>query len=164
MLTETGVDCAVDLAATLLSVVGSKRFIYKHSLLMIHGLKFSNENIVSDLNELNDINYNTNLMLSIIKDIYHENTKLEENDFIALGQGVGHKVVKIDPSSPKYELLQEQFGDINLNDVVLRFEEGEGVFWIPQSPPELQDFFESKGSENGWGTKIYSSESLIFED
>lgn len=67
-------------AATLLSVVGSKRFIYKHSLLMIHGLKFSNENIVSDLNELNDMNYNTNLMLSIIKDIYLENTKLNETD------------------------------------------------------------------------------------
>ena len=67
-------------AATLLSVVGSKRFIYKHSLLMIHGLKFSNENIVSDLNELNDMNYNTNLMLSIIKDIYLGNTKLNETD------------------------------------------------------------------------------------
>lgn len=67
-------------AATLLSVVGSKRYIYKHSLVMIHGLKFGNENIISDLNELNDINYNTNLFLSIIKDIYHENTKLEEND------------------------------------------------------------------------------------
>ena len=67
-------------AATLLSVVGSKRFIYKHSLLMIHGLKFSDENIVSDLNELNDMNYNTNLMLSIIKDIYLENTKLNETD------------------------------------------------------------------------------------
>lgn len=67
-------------AATLLSVVGSKRFIYKHSLLMIHGLKFSDENIVADLNELNDMNYNTNLMLSIIKDIYLENTNLSEND------------------------------------------------------------------------------------
>ena len=67
-------------AATLLSVVGSKRFIYKHSLLMIHGLKFSDENIVADLNKLNDMNYNTNLMLSIIKDIYLENTKLQEND------------------------------------------------------------------------------------
>tara|TARA_Y100000389_G_scaffold43576_1_gene38224 strand:- start:580 stop:1290 length:711 start_codon:yes stop_codon:yes gene_type:complete len=67
-------------AATLLSVVGSKRFIYKHSLLMIHGLKFSNENTVSDLNELNDMNYNTNLMLSIIKDIYYENTNLNETD------------------------------------------------------------------------------------
>tara|TARA_Y100000591_G_C21838199_1_gene703930 strand:+ start:1475 stop:2185 length:711 start_codon:yes stop_codon:yes gene_type:complete len=67
-------------AATLLSVVGSKRFIYKHSLLMIHGLKFSDENIVADLNELNDINYNTNLMLSIIKDIYLENTNLNETD------------------------------------------------------------------------------------
>ena len=67
-------------AATLLSVVGSKRFIYKHSLLMIHGLKFSDENIVADLNELNDMNYNTNLMLSIIKDIYLENTNLNEND------------------------------------------------------------------------------------
>lgn len=67
-------------AATLLSVVGSKRFIYKHSLLMIHGLKFSDENIVADLNELNDMNYNTNLMLSIIKDIYLENTILNETD------------------------------------------------------------------------------------
>lgn len=67
-------------AATLLSVVGSKRFIYKHSLLMIHGLKFSDENIVADLNELNDMNYNTNLMLSIIKDIYLENTNLNETD------------------------------------------------------------------------------------
>ena len=67
-------------AATLLSVVGSKRFIYKHSLLMIHGLKFSDENIVADLNELNDMNYNTNLMLSIIKDIYLENTNLNERD------------------------------------------------------------------------------------
>ena len=63
-------------AATLLSVVGTKRFMYKHSIMMIHGLKFSGENSVDSLLAVKDLNDNTELFMKIIKSIYLENSNL----------------------------------------------------------------------------------------
>ena len=65
-------------AATLLSVVGARRFINKHSVMMIHGLKFGDEQKASDLLTVKDLNYNTDVFLDIIKDIYLDNTNLTE--------------------------------------------------------------------------------------
>lgn len=65
-------------AATLLSIAGAKRYIYKHSVMMVHGIKFSNEATVGSLLEVKDMNSNVDLFTNIIKDIYIENTNLTE--------------------------------------------------------------------------------------
>jgi ATP-dependent Clp protease protease subunit len=65
-------------AATLLSVVGSRRFIYSHSLIMIHGVKISDSS-VSTLLDIKDLNKNIDLFMNIIKEIYMENTNINED-------------------------------------------------------------------------------------
>lgn len=64
-------------AATLLSVVGTKRYMYNHSLMMIHGVKLNGyeTNTLLDVKDLND---NVNLFIETIKNIYLENTNLTE--------------------------------------------------------------------------------------
>ena len=62
-------------AATLLSVVGKKRFIYKHSIMMVHSIKYGGAE-VNSLLDVKDLNDNTDLLMSIIKEIYLENTNL----------------------------------------------------------------------------------------
>ena len=64
-------------AATLLSVAGSQRFMYKNSLAMIHGLKL-NEQESSTLLDVKDLNANVDTFMNIIKNIYLENTKMDE--------------------------------------------------------------------------------------
>lgn len=64
-------------AATLLSVSGSQRFMYKNSLAMIHGIKL-NEQEPGTLLEVKDLNENVNTFMSIIKNIYLENTNINE--------------------------------------------------------------------------------------
>lgn len=66
-------------AATLLSVVGAKRLIYNNSVMMIHGIKFSEENSVTNLLETKDLNDNVDLFMSIIKNIYLENSNIDED-------------------------------------------------------------------------------------
>ena len=63
-------------AATLLSIVGKKRYMYKHSVMMIHGLKFGGEMEVDSLLAVRDLNENTNLFMNIIKSLYLENSNL----------------------------------------------------------------------------------------
>jgi ATP-dependent protease ClpP protease subunit len=65
-------------AATLLSISGAKRYIYKHSVMMVHGIKFSEDANVGTLLEVKDMNSNVDLFTSIIKDIYKENTNLTD--------------------------------------------------------------------------------------
>tara|TARA_Y100000768_G_scaffold385554_1_gene371899 strand:- start:770 stop:1486 length:717 start_codon:yes stop_codon:yes gene_type:complete len=65
-------------AATLLSVVGKQRYIYNHSLFMIHGVKFGDENLISSYPELKDFNENAELFIKIIKNIYLENSNIDE--------------------------------------------------------------------------------------
>ena len=64
-------------AATLLSVAGSQRFMYNHSLAMIHGLKL-NEQESSTLLDVKDLNANVDTFMNIIKNIYLENTNMDE--------------------------------------------------------------------------------------
>lgn len=64
-------------AATLLSVAGTQRFMYKNSLAMIHGLKL-NEQESSTLLDVKDLNANVDTFMNIIKNIYLENTNMDE--------------------------------------------------------------------------------------
>lgn len=70
-------------AATLLSVVGKKRFISKHSLMMIHGVKL-NERPVSTVLDIKDLDYNIDLFMSIISDIYLENSNIDKKILLDL--------------------------------------------------------------------------------
>ena len=62
-------------AATLLSVVGSKRFIYNHSLMMIHSVKTSQD--ISTYNEAKNTFENLDIFMDIVKNIYLENSNIE---------------------------------------------------------------------------------------
>ena len=64
-------------AATLLSVIGAKRYMYNHSLMMIHGVKLNGyeSNSLADVRDLND---NVNLFMETIKNIYLENSNITE--------------------------------------------------------------------------------------
>jgi len=64
-------------AATLLSVAGTQRFMYKHSLAMIHGVKLQ-EQEVSSLIDIKDLNANVDTFMNVVKDIYLENTSIDE--------------------------------------------------------------------------------------
>jgi len=64
-------------AATLLSVVGEKRYMYSHSVMMIHGIKLNGQRSDSLL-DVKDLNSNVDLFMQIIKNIYLENTKISE--------------------------------------------------------------------------------------
>jgi ATP-dependent protease ClpP protease subunit len=64
-------------AATLLSVAGTQRFMYKHSLAMIHGVKLQ-EQEVSSLMDIKDLNANVDTFMNVVKDIYLENTSIDE--------------------------------------------------------------------------------------
>ena len=92
-------------AATLLSVVGSQRYIYNHSLLMIHGIKF-NEQTVSTLLDVKDLNTNVDILMDTIKNIYIENSIIDEdilnylfyhdiwmNSSLALGYGLVDEIL-----------------------------------------------------------------------
>ena len=65
-------------AATLLSVVGKERYMYNHSLLMIHGVKLSGS--VNTLTDVRDLNDNVELYMDIIKNIYLENSNMTEKE------------------------------------------------------------------------------------
>jgi ATP-dependent Clp endopeptidase proteolytic subunit ClpP len=64
-------------AATLLSVVGKKRYMYNNSIMMIHGVKLSGTEM-NTLLEVRDLNDNVNLFMDIIKNIYLENSNMTE--------------------------------------------------------------------------------------
>ena len=66
-------------AATLLSVVGTRRYMYNHSVYMIHGLKYGGDGQrVGGLLEARDMSDNTETLMNIIKDIYMSNSDIDE--------------------------------------------------------------------------------------
>ena len=69
----TYVDGFAASAATLISVVGKKRFMSKHSLMLIHQLSGAES---GKFNELQDQLNNMNVLMSMIVDIYEKNTHL----------------------------------------------------------------------------------------
>lgn len=64
-------------AATLISVVGSKRYMYEHSIIMIHGIKLVADE-VNTLTEVRDLHENVDLFMKTIKHIYLENSNISE--------------------------------------------------------------------------------------
>ena len=75
---NTFVDGYCASAASLITVVGAQRFINKHGVLLIHQLKMGIE--PSKYSELIDQKYNADTLMYIIKEIYIENTKLDNNN------------------------------------------------------------------------------------
>ena len=63
-------------AATLISVVGAKRFMTKNSVMLIHQLKMGTE--YSKFNEIEDYYSNAETLMEIVKNVYLENTKLNK--------------------------------------------------------------------------------------
>lgn len=64
-------------AATLLSVMGTKRYMYNHSLMMIHGVKLNGYE-ANSLTDVKDLNDNVNLFMETIINIYLENSNITE--------------------------------------------------------------------------------------
>jgi ATP-dependent Clp protease protease subunit len=57
--------------------MGSKRYMYNHSLMMIHGVKLNGYESHT-LNDVKDLNDNVNLFMETIKNIYMENSNITE--------------------------------------------------------------------------------------
>lgn len=91
-------------AATLLSVVGKQRYIYNHSLFMIHGVKFGDENLISSYPELKDFNENAELFIEIIRSIYLDNSKIDEK---TLNEMFFHDKWMTSQQALKYGLVDE---------------------------------------------------------
>ncbi len=64
-------------AATLLSIVCKKRFISKHSFMLIHQLSSNTSGKFDDMNE--ELN-NLNLFMNTIKELYLDNSRIKEED------------------------------------------------------------------------------------
>lgn len=63
-------------AATLLSVAGKHRLMYNHSLMMVHCVRTHQE--ITTYNEVKDIYENLDVFMKIIKDIYLDNSNIDE--------------------------------------------------------------------------------------
>ena len=77
----TYVDGFAASAGTLLSVVGKKRFISKHSIMLIHQLSGG---VQGKYFEMKDENDNLELLMNMILDIYIDTTKLDKNKLMEL--------------------------------------------------------------------------------
>lgn len=73
----TVVDGMAASAATFLSVVGKKRFIKRHSFMLIHQ---PSSNFWGSFEELKDHNENMNLIYTCIRKVYMKYTKVTEED------------------------------------------------------------------------------------
>mgnify|MGYP001483120494 CR=1 FL=1 len=74
---NTYIDGYAASAATLISIVGSKRFINKHGLLLIHQLKMGAE--YSKYNEIKDFAENADTLMDIIRNLYLEYSNIDIN-------------------------------------------------------------------------------------
>ena len=75
---NTYIEGYVASAGTLISVVGANRFIGKHGTMLIHQVKMGSD--ISKYNEIKDYSENAETLMSIIKDIYLENTNMKEEE------------------------------------------------------------------------------------
>ena len=73
---HTYVQGSVASAATLMSVCGSKRFMYKNSVMLIH--QISTSMMYGKYHEFLDEIENQNLLMEKVKSIYREKTKLDD--------------------------------------------------------------------------------------
>lgn len=80
----TFVDGFAASAATLMSVVGAKRYMTKNSLMLIHQLSAPSEN--GKYAELQDQMHNMDSLMRIIINVYKENTNMTDEDLMYLLQ------------------------------------------------------------------------------
>ena len=73
----TIVDGCAASAATLMSVVGKKRYINEHSFMLIHQLSTS---MWGKFEDLKDDMKNNELLMKVIKDIYEKHTKIPKKE------------------------------------------------------------------------------------
>ena len=90
-------------AATLLSVVGSERYMYNNSVLMIHSVKLHDQE-PSTLLDVKDLNTNVDVFMSIIRNIYLENSNLNNE---ILDELFNHDVWLNSKTALKYGLIDE---------------------------------------------------------
>lgn len=74
---NTFIDGYVASAATLISIVGTNRFINKHGVMLIHQLRMGNE--YNKYNEIKDFAENSDTLTNIIKSIYLEYSNITES-------------------------------------------------------------------------------------
>ena len=75
---HTYVQGSVASAATLMSVCGSKRYMYKNSLMLIH--QISTSMLYGKYHEFLDEVENQNMLMDKVKEIYMDKTKLKEEE------------------------------------------------------------------------------------
>ena len=90
-------------AATLLSVAGSQRYMYNHSVLMIHSVKLHYQE-PSTLLDVKDLNTNVDVFMSIIRNIYLENSNLNNE---ILDELFNHDIWMNSLTALKYGLIDE---------------------------------------------------------
>lgn len=74
---NTYVDGYAASAATLLSIVGAQRFMNKHGVMLIHQLKMGTD--YGKYSEIKDYAENAETLMHIIKDLYLENSHIDNN-------------------------------------------------------------------------------------
>tara|TARA_B100001778_G_scaffold329781_1_gene331282 strand:- start:544 stop:1248 length:705 start_codon:yes stop_codon:yes gene_type:complete len=90
-------------AATLLTIIGNERYIYKNSFMMIHGLKF-NDVTVSNLLDVKDLNFNVNLIMSKLRKLYLNNSEI---DSYILDEMFEHDIWMDAETALKYKLVDK---------------------------------------------------------
>ena len=90
-------------ASTLLSVVGSQRYMYNYSVLMIHSVKLHNQE-PSTLLDVKDLNTNVDVFMDIIRNIYLENSNLNNE---ILDELFNHDIWLNSKTALKYGLIDE---------------------------------------------------------
>ena len=90
-------------AATLLSVIGSQRYMYNHSVLMIHSVKL-NDQQPSSLLDVKDLNINVDVFMDIVKNIYLENSNIDSK---ILDEFFKHDIWMNSTTALKYGLIDE---------------------------------------------------------
>jgi len=102
---HTIVDGYAASAATLISVVGAKRFMYKQSSMLVHELRSATS--WNKMSELEDEIDNMKKIMEQIKNIYQEHTKLTRHDL--------NKLLKKDKDWSAVECLAKGLVDEIIN-------------------------------------------------
>lgn len=98
---DTYVEGLVASAATLISVVGHRRFMSKNAFLLIHEVR---SEFWGNFSEFQDESKNMELLMKCIKKIYLENTKLKENE---LDDILKHDIYLDAKDALKYGIIDE---------------------------------------------------------
>ncbi len=98
---DTYVEGLVASAATLISVVGHRRYMSKNAFVLIHEVR---SEFWGNFTEFQDENKNMNLLMKCIKKIYFEHTKLKEDE---LDDILKHDVYLDANEALKYGIVDE---------------------------------------------------------